>query len=242
MKNEISLKNKVYNLIDYSQNAQNEDKISQTKIKKLILECNKWKKDYSVIYNENGVLKKYISKLEKNLGIEKQMENMRTLLFEKDLVLVNLSHQIREYQSKVDDIILGKTEESKDKQIKMLLNEVSGIRKKILNIITINDRNTNFDEFIEAIKTIQQLESKNKDKNIDKAFDKLNELIEIYHQNNDNAYSKFVEDLYGEGKNVNSLIYSEKLGKEQNNNNDDDDENVNDDNNNGGSNMGNSGL
>ena len=184
-----------------------------------MLECNKWKKEYSVMYNENGVLKKYISKLEKNLGIEEQMDNMRNLIAEKDQVLVNLSHQIKEYQSKVDNIIIGKTEESKDKQIQMLLNEVKGIRKRILNIITLNDRITNFDEFMEAIKTIQQLESKNKDKNIDKAFDKLNELIETYQQNNDNAYSKFVEEIYGEGKNINNLINFEEFGKEQNDNN-----------------------
>ena len=100
----------------------------------------------------------------------------------------------------------------------MLLNEVKGIRKRILNIITLNDRITNFDEFMEAIKTIQQLESKNKDKNIDKAFDKLTELIEIYQQNNDNAHSKFVEEIYGEGKNVNNLINFEEFRKEQNNN------------------------
>ena len=211
-------------------NVQNMDKkISKKLIKTLMLERNKWKKNYSLMYNENGALKKYISKLEKNLGIEDQMNNMRTLLFEKDLIIINLSSQIRGYQSKVDDIILGKTEESKDKQIQILLNEVKGIRKKILNIITIDDRITNFDEFIEAIKTIQQLESKNKDKNIDKAFDKLTELIEIYQQNNDNAHSKFVEDIYGEGKNVNNQIDLEESCKGQNNNSDDD-ENDNDDN------------
>ena len=48
------------------------------------------------MYNENEVLKKYISKLEKNLGIEEQMNNMRTLIAEKDQVLVNLSYQIKE--------------------------------------------------------------------------------------------------------------------------------------------------
>ena len=157
-------------------------------------------------------MKKYISKLEKNLGIEEQMNNMRNLLAEKDQVLVNLSYQIKEYQSKVDDIIIGKTEESKDKQIQMLLNEVKGIRKRILNIITLNDRITNFDEFVEAINTIKQLESKNKDKNIDKAFDQLTYLMEIYQQNDDNAYSKFVNEIYGEGKNINNLINFEEFG------------------------------
>ena len=140
------------------------------------------------------------------------MNYMRTLLIEKDQNLINLSHQIREYQTKVDDIILGNTEESKDKQIQILLNEVKSIRKRILNIITLNDRITNFDEFMEAIKIIKQLKSKNKDKNIDKAFDKLTELIEIYQQNNDNVQSKFIEEIYKEGKNV-----FKEFNKEQNN-------------------------
>ena len=140
------------------------------------------------------------------------MNYMRTLLIEKDQNLINLSHQIREYQTKVDDIILGNTEESKDKQIQILLNEVKSIRKRILNIITLNDRITNFDEFMEAIKIIKQLKSKNKDKNIDKAFDKLTELIEIYQQNNDNVQSKFIEEIYREGKNV-----FKEFNKEQNN-------------------------
>ena len=90
------------------------------------------------MYNENNVLKKYVSKLEKNLGVEDQMNNLRSLLAEKDQLLVNLSHQIKEYQSKCDNIIIGKTEESKDKQIQLLLNEVKGIRKRILSIITLN--------------------------------------------------------------------------------------------------------
>ena len=188
------------------------DKISQIIIKNLMIESNKFKEKYSLMHNENVVLKKHISKLEKNLGIEEQMNYMRTLLIEKDQNLINLSHQIREYQTKVDDIILGNTEESKDKQIQILLNEVKSIRKRILNIITLNDRITNFDEFMEAIKIIKQLKSKNKDKNIDKAFDKLTELIEIYQQNNDNVQSKFIEEIYREGKNV-----FKEFNKEQNN-------------------------
>ena len=156
------------------------------------------------MYNENGVLKKYISKLEKNIGVEEKMDNLRTLLAEKDQLLINLSYQIKEYQSKCDDIIIGKSEESKDKQIQLLLNEVKGIRKRILNIVTLNDRITNFDEFMEAIKTIKILESTNKDKDIEKAFDQLNYLVEIYQQNDDNAFSKFVNEIYGEGKNINN--------------------------------------
>ena len=218
LKNLNSIQNKGYNLLGSNIGITKGDENNEKIIEDLMLECNKWKKEYSLMYNENEVLKKYISKLEKNLGIEEQMNNMRTLIAEKDQVLVNLSYQIKEYQSKIDDIILGKTEEGKDRQIQILLNEVKGIRKRILNIITLNDRITNFDEFMEAIKTIKKLENTNKDKDIEKAFDQLTYLIEIYQQNNDNAYSQFVNEIYGEGKNVNNLINFEEFNNEGKNN------------------------
>ena len=64
MKNEISLKNKGYNLINSNLNVQNMDKISQIIIKNLMIESNKLKEKYSLMHNENVVLKKHISKLE----------------------------------------------------------------------------------------------------------------------------------------------------------------------------------
>ena len=225
LKNKNTLNNKGYNLIGTNVNLQKIDENSEKIVEDLMLECNKWKKEYSVMYNENNVLKKYISKLEKNSGVDEQMSNLRTLLAEKDQLLINLTNQLKEYQSKCDDIIIGKSQESKDKQIQRLLNEVKGIRKRILNIVTFNDRITNFDEFIEALKTIKQLESSNKDKNIEKAFDQLTYLMDIYQQNDDKAYSKFVNEIYGEGQNVNNLInfenfnnYNQNENQNQNNN------------------------
>ena len=67
-------------------------------------------------------------------------------------------NQIKVYQSKCDDIIMGKSEESKDNQIKRLLNEVKAIRKRILSIITLNGRISNYDEFVEALKCIKVLD------------------------------------------------------------------------------------
>ena len=60
LKNANSLKNKGYNLIGSSLNVQNVDENSEKIIEELMLECNKWKKEYSIMYNENAVLKKYI--------------------------------------------------------------------------------------------------------------------------------------------------------------------------------------
>ena len=60
LKNKNSLNNKGYNLIGANMNVQKVDENSEKIIEDLMLECNKWKKEYSLMYNENGVLKKYI--------------------------------------------------------------------------------------------------------------------------------------------------------------------------------------
>ena len=73
---------------------------------------------------------------------------------------MDLTLQIKEYQSKSDDIILGKTNKNMEKQIEILLNEVKGIRKRLLNIVTFNDRINNFDDFINNIEIIQNSGSK----------------------------------------------------------------------------------
>ena len=165
-------------------------------IKDITDEMNKWKQEYYKISKVNDLLKENISNLEKKLGIEEQISYLKESLSKKDELLMNLTLQIKEYQSKSDDIILGRTNKSKDKQIEILLNEVKGIRKRLLNMITLNERITDFEEFMNNIKIIQEMESKTKDKNIKKAFEQLNELIEIYKLNNEMAYNDFMVKLF----------------------------------------------
>ena len=165
-------------------------------IKSITEEMNKWKQEYYKLSKINDLLKENISKLEKNLGIEEEIRYLKEVLSKKDELLMNLTIQIKEYQSISDDIILGRTNKSKDKQIEILLNEVKGIRKRLLNIVTLNDRITDFDDFINYIKIIQGLESKAKDKNVKKAFEQLNMLIEEYKLNNDMTYNDFLIKLF----------------------------------------------
>ena len=46
------------------------------------------------------------------------------------------------------------------------------------------------------IKIIKEMENKTKDKNIKKAFEQLNELIETYKLNNEMAYNNFMVKLF----------------------------------------------
>ena len=165
-------------------------------IKDITEEMNKWKQEYYKLSKINDLLKENISKLEKNFGVEEEIRFLKEALAKKDELLMDLTLQIKEYQSKSDDIILGRTNISKDKQIEILLNEVKGIRKRLLNIVTLNERITDFEEFMNNIKIIQGLENKTKDKNIKKAFEQLNLLIEEYKLNNDMIYNDFLVKLF----------------------------------------------
>ena len=69
-------------------------------------------------------------------------------------------------------------------------------------MVTLNERITNFEDFMSDIKIIQQLEKKNKDKNIKKAFENLNYLIEIYEQNDNKAFNKLIRELFSANQNV----------------------------------------
>jgi hypothetical protein len=157
---------------------------------------NKWKQEYYKLSKINDFLKDKISNLEKNIGVEEEIRFLKETLSKKDELLMDLTLQIKEYQSKADDVILGKSNKSKDKQIEILLKEIKGIRKRLLNMVTLNDRITDFEDFMNNIKIIQELENKVKDKNVKKAFEQLNLLIEEYKLNNDMTNNDFLIKLY----------------------------------------------
>ena len=87
------------------------------------------------------------------------------------------------------------SDEDKDKQIQLLINEINSIKKKFLNDITYNNRITNFEEFIKNIEKINELNNEIIDPEIQDAFAKLNELIEIYKNNEDIINDKFGEEF-----------------------------------------------
>ena len=200
LKNEIRLyKIKLYSSKKVNKDNQNQNIINnddEDLIKDITTEMNRWKQEYYNLSKINDLLKEKILNLEKNLGIDEEIKYLKEVLYKKDKLLMDLTLQIKEFQSKSDDIILGKTEKNKEKQIEILLNEVKGIRKRLLNIVTSNDRINNFDDFINNIKIIQNCENKIKDKEAKKALEKLKLYIDEYTLNNDMAYNEFLAKLY----------------------------------------------
>jgi len=203
LKNEIKqLKMRLKSSKNFEDKKSNnlEEKISNSDdedlIKDITEEMNRWKKAYYNLSKVNDYLQDKISKSESEMGVEEEMKNLKELLSKKDELLMNLTLQLKEYQSKCDEIIIGRTIKNKDKQIEILLNEVKAIRKRLLNFVTLNERITNFDDFMNSINTIKELESKVKDRNIKKAFEQLDNLIEIYKLNNDMAFNDFMMKLF----------------------------------------------
>ena len=218
LKNQIiMLKNENYSLMKTINNLKNEIRKYQMKlnpskkgkdskekilkddedlIKNITDEMNRWKKEYYNLSKVNDILKAKLTKLEQNLGVEEEIKYLKEILNEKDKLLMDLTLQIKEYQSESDDIILGKTNKKKEKQLEILLKEVKGVRKRLLNMVTFNDRINNFDDFINNIEIIQNLENKIKDKEAKKAFEQLKLFIDEYKLNNDMAYNEFLVKLY----------------------------------------------
>ena len=169
-------------------------------------------KNYKDLKNENESLKEVIQDLkqrikelnsnynnesDKNsheLGNE-ELTLFNNMINEKQSKIISLEDQLKEYQNKTNDIIAGKSDETKDKQIQILINEINSIRAKILNDISYNNRIQNFDEFISAVEKINELNNEIIEPEIQDAFSKLNQLIEIYKKNDVNLFNKLMEEL-----------------------------------------------
>ena len=196
LKNEIRIYKIKLNPSKKTKEKDKNFKDDEDLIKDITEEMNKWKKEYYNLTKVNDILKEKLSNYEKNLGIDEEIKYLKESLYKKDKLLMDLTLQIKEYQSKSDDIILGKTNKNKEKQIEILLNEVKGIRKRLLNIVTLNERINNFDDFIANIELIQKLGNKIKDKEAKKALENLKFFIDEYKLNNDMAYNQFLVKLY----------------------------------------------
>ena len=91
--------------------------------------------------------------------------------------------------------MVGNSNEDKNKKIEMLIKEINSLRAKILNDISYNNRITNFYEFIQNIEIINGLNSENIDPDIQDAFTKINELIEIYKENDEKICNRLVAEI-----------------------------------------------
>ena len=205
LKNEINELKQNNTNID-NNNNQNEDIILQLNekimekdmiIEELSEEYNKLDHEYKLSFQENITLQNHISKLEQNLGIDEQINNLKSIISEKEKLIIDYSEQIKEYQSQCDDIILGNTQEEKDEQIKKLLNEVKAIRSRLLNIISFQGRINDFEEFLEVINKIKDYIYKSKDSKILQSYEKLNLLVENYELNGQKYYNKLIQEIFG---------------------------------------------
>ena len=66
-------------------------------------------------------------------------------------------YQIQNYQAECDLVINNQSQEDIGKQLKILINEINALRGKINDIVTFDQRISNFDEFIKIIEKIKPI-------------------------------------------------------------------------------------
>ena len=190
-KKKFKKKKKLKTCSELEQQLLDKDEIIQV----LNLELNKIKNDSEGYISEINSLQNYIKNLEKGLGVDEYISNLENLLKTKEELLLTLSDQIKEYQSKCDDVILGKTSYEKEEQISLLANEVRAIRNRIMNLINFNGRIENFEEFMNIFEDIKRnLENNEKNKVM---VEKINNLIKVYKHNDLIYWNKLVQEIFG---------------------------------------------
>ena len=128
-----------------------------------------------------------------NLDIQQILKNQKSLKQENETLkelIENLKLSIKELNSnnneknendeikKLNDII-----NEKDSKINNLINEINSIKEKILDDITYNKRITNFEEFIQNMEKINELNNEKINPEIREAFGNINDLIDLYKEN-----------------------------------------------------------
>ncbi len=115
---------------------------------------------------------------------EKKIENLKKIVLTKYKLIISLTDQIREYEVKCTDILNGLSEEEKDKQIELLINEVNAKRKKIFDILTFNGLINNFEEFENVVnQIISQYNNFCCKENVQNNLKKLDFLVSNYREN-----------------------------------------------------------
>ena len=115
---------------------------------------------------------------------EEKIENLKKIVLAKYKLIISLTDQIKEYEVKCTDILNGLSEEEKDKQLEILINEVNSKRKKIFDILTFNGLISNFEEFEKVVnQIISQFNNKSSKENVENSLKKLDFLINSYKEN-----------------------------------------------------------
>jgi hypothetical protein len=125
-------------------------------------------KELSIIKNEN----------------EKKIKEFKKIVLNKYKLIISLTNQIKEYEVKCTDILNNISEEEKNKQIEILINEVNSKRKQIFDILTFNGLIDNFEEFEKVVnQIISQFNNKSSKENVESSLKKLDFLINSYKEN-----------------------------------------------------------
>ena len=175
---------------------------------------SKIEKEYKLSLKQITSMQSQISNLEKNIGIDEQMNNLKSLISKKEEEIIILSDQIKEYKNKCDDIIIGNSQEAKEEQIKLLLNEVNSIRTKIQNILTFEGRINNYEEFMELISKMVKYLEENENEEMKIICEKLKVIAENYKLYGQQFYNRIMQEIFG----INYEDYQEE-GNNGNDNN-----------------------
>ena len=92
---------------------------------------------------------------------------------------------------------MGNNSDNKDEQIKLLLNEVKGIRNKIQDILTFEGRIDNYEEFIKLFSQLIDYLDKNEKEEIKIICEKFNYLMENYELNGIRFYNRIMQEIFG---------------------------------------------
>ena len=122
--------------------------------------------------------------------------NLKEFTLQKYKLIIQLTDQIKEYESENTEIINGLSDIEKDKQIKILCNEVKVIRKRIFNILTFNDTINNFKEFENIInKLLEHFNNINSKDEIKNILSKLEFLIQSYKENEEKNNEEIMKNI-----------------------------------------------
>jgi hypothetical protein len=127
---------------------------------------------------------------------KRKIENLKEFTLQKYKLIIQLTDQIKEYESENTEIINGLSDIEKDKQIKILCNEVKVIRKRIFNILTFNDTINNFKEFENIInKLLEHFNNINSKDEIKNILSKLEFLIQSYKENEEKNNEEIMKNI-----------------------------------------------
>ena len=166
-------------------------------IKELSQSSSKIEKEYKLCLKQIMAMKNHISNLEKGLGIEQQITSLQDLLTQKEQQIIILSDQIKEYQSKCDEIIIQNSSYKKDEQIKLLLNEVKSLRNKMQNILSFEGRIDNYEELMEIISKIIKYLEQSENEDLKLLSEKIKFLAENYELNGQKFHNKIMQEIFG---------------------------------------------